>query len=79
MKDNQKAELVNKLVEIAKTFHDHQQLRARISSLIIPAIEQIEAEQYARLSKIAERQVGVCLDVMGYLDRGVENHDHISK
>jgi hypothetical protein len=40
MKDHEIAQLVNELVEVAKTYWHTQQLRERISRLVVPAIKK---------------------------------------
>jgi hypothetical protein len=39
MRDNEIAEIVNKLTKVAIHFHDTQQLRERIADIIVPALK----------------------------------------
>lgn len=44
MKDNEIAQLVNELREVAYNYHDTQQLRSRIANLLVPKLKQMRAD-----------------------------------
>lgn len=59
MKDHEIAQLVNQVTEIAKKFHDCQQLRQNISNLLVPVLKTLP-HQHCKTHGAAPLNVWAC-------------------
>lgn len=78
MKDHEKRELVSALTEVAVSFRDTQQLRARIADIVLPAISDAEAiiaakdAEYTTLAQNGGRQLSKLLDKLSAAQAHIE-------